>query len=134
MSSDNGIYILQSKDGFRVAHLQVIDNLFWWYTCCQNPDVKEVHCDVEGADIMGYECENCKTVNPCVTRKDKLSPEMLKEMFGSCKVLTNIEEARIEAIKIYKEIRKEAEEDGYCFIIEYGIQVIVYDKEFPNGR
>lgn len=29
MSSDNGIYILQTKDQFRVIHAQGIDNLFW---------------------------------------------------------------------------------------------------------
>jgi len=30
MSSDDGIYILKSKDGYRVAHLQAIENLWWW--------------------------------------------------------------------------------------------------------
>jgi len=29
MSADNGIYILESKDGFRVTHAQAIDNLWW---------------------------------------------------------------------------------------------------------
>jgi len=31
MSADNGIYILKSKDGFRVIHAQSIDNLNWWW-------------------------------------------------------------------------------------------------------
>ena len=30
MSADNGIYILQSKDGFRVIHTQCIENLWYW--------------------------------------------------------------------------------------------------------
>ena len=30
MSADNGIYILQAKDGYRVVHAQAIENLWWW--------------------------------------------------------------------------------------------------------
>lgn len=29
MSADNGIYILQTKDQYRVAHLCAIDNVLW---------------------------------------------------------------------------------------------------------
>lgn len=29
MSADNGVYILECKDQFRVAHLQAIDNIRW---------------------------------------------------------------------------------------------------------
>lgn len=29
MSADNGIYILKTKDQYRVAHLQAIDNIHW---------------------------------------------------------------------------------------------------------
>lgn len=29
MSADNGIYILKTKDQYRVAHLQAIDNVHW---------------------------------------------------------------------------------------------------------
>lgn len=29
MSADNGIYILKTKDQYRVAHLQSIDNVSW---------------------------------------------------------------------------------------------------------
>ena len=36
MSADNGVYILKSKDGFRVAHLQCIENLYWWDTGHKN--------------------------------------------------------------------------------------------------
>jgi len=30
MSADNGVYILKSKDGYRVTHAQAIDNLWYW--------------------------------------------------------------------------------------------------------
>jgi len=30
MSADNGIYILQTKDGFRVIEAQAIENLWYW--------------------------------------------------------------------------------------------------------
>ena len=30
MSADNGIYILQAKDGFRVIEAQAIENLSYW--------------------------------------------------------------------------------------------------------
>ncbi len=33
MSADNGIYILESKDGFRIVHAQAIENLMWWDGC-----------------------------------------------------------------------------------------------------
>ena len=29
MSADNGIYVLKTKDQYRVAHLQAIDNVYW---------------------------------------------------------------------------------------------------------
>lgn len=29
MSADNGIYILKTKDQYRVAHLKAIDNVYW---------------------------------------------------------------------------------------------------------
>lgn len=29
MSADNGIYILQTKDQYRVVHLQAIENIYW---------------------------------------------------------------------------------------------------------
>jgi len=29
MSSENGIYILQTKDGFRVVHAQAIENIYY---------------------------------------------------------------------------------------------------------
>lgn len=29
MSSDNGLYVLQTKDGWRVKHLQAVENLWW---------------------------------------------------------------------------------------------------------
>ena len=44
MSSDNGIYILHTRDGYRVAHANAIENLWWnekanTYTEFPNPDM-----------------------------------------------------------------------------------------------
>lgn len=36
MSADNGIYILHCKDGYRVAHCQAIDNIY--YNCRRKID------------------------------------------------------------------------------------------------
>lgn len=30
MSADNSIIILCTKDGYRVEHIQAIDNIYWW--------------------------------------------------------------------------------------------------------
>lgn len=39
MSADNGVYILQLKDQYRVKHLQAIDNLFWDDEGCMMNDI-----------------------------------------------------------------------------------------------
>ena len=57
MSADNGIYILKTNDGYRVAHLQAIDNIYWWYSCCNNPKVIE---KIDEHDLYYNEiCLNC---------------------------------------------------------------------------
>lgn len=77
MSADNGVYILQSLDGFRVIHAQAIENLYWW------------------------EIEDCGKM------VDRLNPQELKRYFGKCKVFSTKEEADKEAQKIYDEIMKD---------------------------
>uniref|UniRef100_A0A6M3JEI8 Uncharacterized protein n=1 Tax=viral metagenome TaxID=1070528 RepID=A0A6M3JEI8_9ZZZZ len=121
MSSDNGIYCLQSKDGFRVAHLQAIDNLYWWriYQCdC------EINEDNEDWDT----CSKCGAhiVNE---QREKINPITLKNYFGDSKVFKTKEEVLLEANKIYEEIL-----EGCCPIVEYGIQFIGgwEEKEFPK--
>lgn len=122
MSADNGIYLLQTKDGYRVAHLQAIDNIYWWYVCCSYPDV--IYLD--GNRQCEY-CWNCGTKNPECIKKDKICPDRLKEMFGDCEVWNDKKSAWNEAIRLYKEIT--SDEMGIC---EYGIQEINYNEEFPQ--
>ena len=38
MSADNGIYILKTKDQYRVVHAQAIENLWWSYIDMDNQD------------------------------------------------------------------------------------------------
>jgi len=120
MSADNGIYVLKTKDGYRVEHLQAIENLYWWYVCCKKPKIRDC--------IINYICQNCKTINPVLERKNEICPDRLKEMFGKCKVY----KTQINAIKKAEKIFNEVLHDDYCPIVEYGIQFINYDKEFPK--
>ncbi len=94
MSSDNVIAILTTLKGdgheYRVAHLQAVENYQW-------DDKKKDY-----------------TNNP------KIQIKNAREMWGSCKVITNEEEAMQEAVKLYKEI-------GYT---EYGISFINIDAKF----
>lgn len=59
MSADNGIYILKTKDQYRVAHLQAIDNVSW-------------------SIIDGDWQNNKETRGKCV-------PTRVIEMWGRCK-------------------------------------------------
>jgi hypothetical protein len=127
MSADNGVYILQSKDGFRVTHAQAIENIYWQYTCCDNPDVVEI--DTE--DIYYHErCLNCGQEDSSGKMTNKINPKFLKMYFGDSKIFATSEEAMNEAVRIYEEII--ADDFGIC---EYGIQYIrgFEKEEFPNG-
>lgn len=73
MSADDGIYILQSKDGYRIIHAQAIENLYWW-----NIDGKKEHY------FAG-----------------KLNPKILLDYFGDCEVFKIKEEAYKEADRLY---------------------------------
>lgn len=59
MSADNGIYVLKTKDQYRVAHLQAIDNVWW--------------------SLIDGNWQN----KPC--RNSKLVPTRVVEMWGYCK-------------------------------------------------
>ena len=59
MSADNGIYILRTKDQYRVAHLQAIDNVSW--------------------SIIDGDWQNKKST------RGKCVPTRVVEMWGNCK-------------------------------------------------
>lgn len=109
MSADNYICLLKCTDGYRVAHCQALENLYYWPTGkisnekSFNPDTGKFE------DMEEYE------------ERTEINPEILKDFFKHSPILTE-EEAEKVAIQLEKEI-------GY---VEYGIVDIKYDKEFPK--
>jgi len=118
MSADNGIYILQSKDGFRVAHAQAIENIYWWpkFECdCSSKEV------LESVNEEGFSQDVCKSCGGKIEWEDRgvINPTILSEYFGNSKVFATREEALAEADRLYRDIL-----DGECPILEYGISFI----------
>jgi len=124
MSADNGIYILKTHDGYRVTHAHAIENLYWWHNCCDNPRVEEIQDDSIFCEDI---CRNCGTKNPSAEERIDICPERLKEYFGNCEITFSLEEALVKATFIYQEIM----DDDYG-IVEYGINIIEYDGDFPK--
>lgn len=67
MSADNGIYILRTKDQYRVAHLQAVENISWSY--------------IDGD-------QNNKAVT-----HERYVPTRVVEMWGDCKFTKDAEQA-----------------------------------------
>lgn len=123
MSADNGVYILESIDGFRVTEAQAIDNLWWWW---DDPRLYDEEF-VKAQEARGIE-------NPYAgsgRAYDQLNPKELLKYFGKCKVFKTREEALDEANRIYEEIMS----DDFCPVCEYGIQFIHgwENKDFPSA-
>uniref|UniRef100_A0A6M3L6Z5 Uncharacterized protein n=1 Tax=viral metagenome TaxID=1070528 RepID=A0A6M3L6Z5_9ZZZZ len=123
MSADNGIYILKSKDGYRVVHTQAIGNLFWWW----NDERLYDDAYVEGLEKQGVK-------NPFYHKgesRSEINPRELVNYFGKASVLETEGDAWKEAKRLYDEIIK-----GDYPIVEYGISLISgwEDKEFPIRR
>lgn len=131
MSSDNGIYLLQTLDGFRVIHAQGIDNIFWWPTCCANPKISEV-LDIEGDMFYHERCTNCETLDPEWKQRAEINPDIIYEYFKGSLVFSTKENAMEEADRLYLTICK----DDFCGQIEYGIQFIngLEHLPFPTKR
>jgi hypothetical protein len=131
MSADNGIYILKTLDGFRVAHLQAIDNIYWWPNCCDHAEIEEVFFDdgLEGGQHYHDKCTNCGTRDVEYERRDKINPLVILDLFKNAKVFETEEDALNEADFIYCNITKYG--GGY---VEYGIQIIngLEDWEYPK--
>lgn len=121
MSADNGIYILKTKDGYRVAHRQAIDNLYYHPQKCCNKQII-----IEDKNTSLEICKNCNKKIDWI-KKDKINSQMLRDYFGDCKVFKTKKEALGEAIRLYNEIIN----SDYP-ILEYGIQIINYDEQFPK--
>jgi len=89
VSADNGIYIAQFPDGFRVAYAQCIENIDYY---------------------------------PKHTRKRK---DTLKAYFGGSEVFRSEKDAKKYAVKLYREMEKDEEENGMgFFVLEYGVCIL----------
>ena len=79
MSADNGVYILKTKDQYRVAHLQAIENLSW--------------SAIDGRwDFSEKE-------------KERYVPTRVMEMWGGCKYTRNREVAFQIAQRMVRNLR-----------------------------
>lgn len=78
MSADDGIYLLQCKDGWRVTYAQAIDNLYWWH--------------VPGTSIDQYE------------RKEEINPSVLFTYFKQSEVYQKKYEAWHQAMILYRQV------------------------------
>ena len=136
MSADNGIYLVQFKDGWRVAHLQGIDSIYWHPTCCDNPDVHETYaCNLAEAnsieDIYYHEqCSNCCTIDPEWERREDINLDTIAQMFKQSYLFETEEDAMIQADILYSEILG----NDFGGIVEYGIQKIngLENFDFPT--
>ncbi len=98
MSADNGIYILKTKDQYRVIHAQAIDNL--WYSHFTKSNVSEEMVPTRIVDYFG----DCK-----YTRNQKLARKIASNMANHTSILEyGIIEFEIN--KTWSQIIKEAKE------------------------
>lgn len=131
MSADNGIYILQAKDGFRVKEAMAIENLWWWWDDERLYDEKFVKREEKRLKKL-YDQGKTKILNPFYGKggaRDTINPRMLKQIFGCCEVLKTEEESMNKAGEIYQQIM-----ESEFPICEYGIQIIREwkDNDFPT--
>jgi len=73
ISSDDGIYILKSNDGYRVVNATSIDNLYWW----DGEGMKE---DLNPERLIEYfgDCKVIKTKKKALDEAERLEVENLK--------------------------------------------------------
>jgi len=120
MSADNGIYILQAKDGFRVTEASAIDNLNWWWNDERLYDEKYVKEQEENGVKNPYKGKG--------KSKNKLNPREIARYFGKADVFKTREEAMNKAIEMYDTIMR-----SNFPVLEYGISFVCgwEDKDFP---
>ena len=102
MKNDYGIYILQSLDGYRIAHTQTIENIYFWHICCDDPQI-EKNKQIEEDYFEDY-CVNCHIVNPKSERMTNINPIILREYFGKSKIYDTEQEVMEEACSIYQKL------------------------------
>lgn len=121
MSADNGIYILKSKDGYRVIHAQAIENIYWWWN-----DLR-LHLPGE-AEKLEQKSEYQGNIYAKIGggQKNILNPLELYCYFKDGYFFNNLEEAEKKADELDQE-----EEKFFGFSTEYGIHKIIWDEIFP---
>jgi len=82
MSADNGIYIAEFPDGFRVIHAQAIENLYFY-----EEGSKEWHDTIDGyfkeSKVLKTEKEARKTAQEM---NKKITDEYLFTEYGICSI------------------------------------------------
>lgn len=117
MSSDNGIYLLQTLDGYRVTHAQCIDNLYWWPT----GRISEAVEMIENEETGEWE----EHPLPEYEERDILNPQEVYNYFK----YSSIFETEYEALNYAYALEQEY---GY---VEYGVSYIegMEKINFPKG-
>lgn len=102
MSADNGIYILKTKDQYRVAHIRAIENLYWsailsryggYYDCSKLIPTRVV-------EIWG-DCKFTRDENKALDIAHKWASKLPACEYGVCVVTDN---------RTWKQILKDAQE------------------------
>lgn len=142
MSADNGIYILQTSDGYRVAHLQAIENLFW-----ANGEEQSLPQPNNMIDMFG-ECQIFKTSEEAYFEAERIYRKVMESdcpviEYGICflnypqvtfpseKVVTSETETWFNYnIKVEKEVKLvETEFESHYETIYFYATI-----SFPGGR
>lgn len=121
MSADNGIYILKTKDQYRVAHLQSIDNVSWsiidgnW----QNKEETRGKCVPTRVIEMWGKCKYTRDENIAYRIAHKWASSLLICEYGVNVITYNkiwkhiVEDAKEYAQKEIDFIRKTGDEDRW---------------------
>lgn len=86
MSADNGIYILEHKEGFRVTHAQCIENLNWWPVTVEGIQTWEERPEMNPKEIKRYfgQSKLYKTLDDAFKKAEELSKEHWYTEYGIC--------------------------------------------------
>lgn len=99
MSADNGIYVLKTKDQYRVAHLQAIDNVYWSAICGNCYDIGTL-IPTRVVEMWG-DCKFTRDGGKALSIAHKWERSLTVCEYGVCVITYN---------KTWKQILKEAQE------------------------
>lgn len=99
MSADNGIYVLKTKDQYRVAHLQAIDNVYWSAICGNCYDIGKL-IPTRVVEMWG-DCKFTRDEGKALSIAHKWESSLTVCEYGVCVITYN---------KTWKQILKDAQE------------------------